>query len=66
MARYPTPPSGNLSGQDGRIVRMGSGGHISLNVFSDKEGANDYDRHNCQDFDDADFGGIKYQIGDEY
>lgn len=64
MARYPTPPSGNLSGDDGHILRQGSAGRKSMAWFADDEEAGSEHRDNCQDFDSADFGGTCCEYGD--
>jgi hypothetical protein len=55
---YPKPPSGDLNGPDGSILRQGSAGHLGWNPATETgESMNGIDRRNVLDFGEADFGG---------
>lgn len=48
MASYPKPPSGELSGPNGKIMRQGSAGRLGWNPYNndDQDDAIGMERHN--------------------
>lgn len=53
MAKYPKPPSGDLSGIDGKMQRQGSGGRLGWNQYmnDDQDDAIGEERRNVHEPD---------------
>lgn len=65
MAKYPKPPSGNLSGTDGKMLRQGSAGRLGWNPYEndDQDDAIGEQRRNVHEPDY--FSGAAFSDDDE-